>query len=128
MLFRSDNHNEPVADAVRGILDGHIVMERQIAERGRYPAINVLKSVSRTMPRAIPEARRPLITEAKKLMATYGDMEELIRLGAYRQGSSEEVDHAIRLNPAFEAFLQQGKGESTSLAEGYDRLAEILAS
>ncbi len=128
VLVEGDNHNEPVADAVRGILDGHIVMERQIAERGRYPAINVLKSVSRTMPRAIPEARRPLITEAKRLMATYGDMEELIRLGAYRQGSSPEVDAAIRLNPAFEAFLQQGKGESTSLSQGYDRLAEILAS
>jgi len=128
VLVEGDNHNEPVADAVRGILDGHIVMERQIAERGRYPAINVLKSVSRTMPRAIPEGRRPLITEAKKLMATYGDMEELIRLGAYRQGSSPEVDDAIRLHPAFEAFLQQAKNESTSLAAGYDRLAEILAS
>jgi flagellum-specific ATP synthase len=128
VLVEGDNHNEPVADAVRGILDGHIVMERQIAERGRYPAINVLKSVSRTMPRAVPEARRPLITEAKRLMATYGDMEELIRLGAYRKGSSPEVDEAIRLNPAFEAFLQQGKTESTSLDAGYDRLAAILAS
>ena len=128
VLVEGDNHNEPVADAVRGILDGHIVMERQIAERGRYPAINVLKSVSRTMPRAIPEARRPLIVEAKRLMATYSDMEELIRLGAYRKGSSPEVDRAIGLNPAFEAFLQQGKTESTSLGEGYDRLAAILTS
>ncbi|MCE1238124.1 MAG: flagellar protein export ATPase FliI [Hyphomicrobiales bacterium] len=128
VLVEGDNHNEPVADAVRGILDGHIVMERQIAERGRYPAINVLKSVSRTMPRAIPEPRRPLLTEAKRLMATYADMEELIRLGAYRRGSSPEVDRAIELNPAFEAFLQQGKTESTSLGEGYDRLAAILAS
>ena len=128
VLVEGDNHNEPVADAVRGILDGHIVMERQIAERGRYPAINVLKSVSRTMPRAIPEARRPLITEAKRLMATFADMEELIRLGAYRKGSSPEVDRAIALEPAFEAFLQQGKGESTSLAVGYDRLAAILST
>jgi len=103
-------------------------MERQIAERGRYPAINVLKSVSRTMPRAIPEARRPLITEAKRLMATFADMEELIRLGAYRKGSSPEVDRAIALEPAFEAFLQQGKDESTSLATGYDRLAAILST
>ncbi len=128
VLVEGDNHNEPVADAVRGILDGHIVMERQIAERGRYPAINVLKSVSRTMPRAIPEGRRPLITEAKRLMATFADMEELIRLGAYRKGSSPEVDRAIALEPAFEAFLQQGKGESTSLVAGYDRLAAILAT
>lgn len=127
VLVEGDNHNEPVADAVRGILDGHIVMERQIAERGRYPAINVLKSVSRTMPRAIPEAQRPLITEAKRLMATYADMEELIRLGAYRTGSSPDVDEAIRLNPAFEAFLKQGKDESTTLPACYERLRAILS-
>ncbi len=127
VLVEGDNHNEPVADAVRGILDGHIVMERQIAERGRYPAINVLKSVSRTMPRSVPEAERPAILEAKRLMSTYADMEELIRLGAYRAGSSPEVDAAIRLNPAFEAFLTQGKEESTSLAHGYERLRAILS-
>jgi flagellum-specific ATP synthase len=127
VLVEGDNHNEPVADAVRGILDGHIVMERQIAERGRYPAINVLKSVSRTMPRAIPEAERPMILEAKRLMATYGDMEELIRLGAYRAGSSPEVDEAIRLNPAFEAFLKQGKEDSTTLPVCYERLRAILS-
>jgi flagellum-specific ATP synthase len=126
VLVEGDNHNEPVADAVRGILDGHIVMERQIAERGRYPAINVLKSVSRTMPRSVPEAERPVILEAKRLMATYADMEELIRLGAYRAGSSPEVDAAIRLNPEFEAFLKQGKDESTSLVAGYERLRAIV--
>jgi len=128
VLVEGDNHNEPVADAVRGILDGHIVMERAIAERGRYPAVNVLKSVSRTMPRAIPEARRPLITEAKRLMATYADMEELIRLGAYRKGSSPEVDRAIALNGPFEAFLTQRKEESTRLPDCYDQIARILAS
>lgn len=128
VLVEGDNHNEPVADAVRGILDGHIVMERAIAERGRYPAVNVLKSVSRTMPRSIPPERRPAITEAKRLMATYADMEELIRLGAYRKGSNPEVDRAIALSGPFEAFLTQAKDDSTSLAAGYDRLAEILAS
>src|SRR6201991_2445982 len=91
VLVDGDDHNEPVADAVRGILDGHIVMERAIAERGRYPAINVLKSISRTMPRAADPAFLPVITRAKQLMATYADMEELIRLGAYRAGSSAEV-------------------------------------
>lgn len=126
VLVEGDNHNEPVADAVRGILDGHIVMERQIAERGRYPAVNILKSVSRTMPRAVPEDRRPLVTEAKRLMATYSDMEELIRLGAYRRGSSPEVDLAIALNGPFEAFLSQLKEDSTSLEAGYERLAQIL--
>jgi flagellum-specific ATP synthase len=112
---------------VRGILDGHIVMQRSIAERGRYPAINVLKSVSRTMPRAADPAYLPVLQRARQVMATYADMEELIRLGAYRPGSSAEVDEAIRLHKPLEGFLTQGKEEATSLAEGYQRLEQILA-
>ena len=126
VLVDGDDHNEPVADAVRGILDGHIVMERAIAERGRYPAINVLKSVSRTMPRSADPAYLPTIMRAKQVMATYSDMEELIRLGAYRPGSSAEVDEAIRLHGPLEAFLGQAKEESTGLIEGYQRLESIL--
>jgi flagellum-specific ATP synthase len=128
VLVDGDDHNEPVADAVRGILDGHIVMERAIAERGRYPAINVLKSISRTMPKSADPAFLPVVNRARQVMATYADMEELIRLGAYRKGSSAEVDEAIGLHPPLEAFLAQGKEESTSLAEGYRRLAGILSS
>jgi flagellum-specific ATP synthase len=127
VLVDGDDYNEPIADAVRGILDGHIVMERAIAERGRYPAINVLKSVSRTMPRAADQAYLPVLTRARSVMATYTDMEELIRLGAYRGGTSPEVDEAIRLHKPLEDFLAQGKEEATSLAEGYRRLDEILA-
>jgi flagellum-specific ATP synthase len=126
VLVDGDDHNEPVADAVRGILDGHIVMERSIAERGRFPAVNVLKSVSRTMPRACDPAYWPVVQKARQTLATYSDMEELIRLGAYRPGASPEVDEAIRLNPALEAFLAQDKDEATSLAESYARLAEIM--
>src|SRR5688500_8720263 len=128
VLFRSDDHNEPVADAVRGILDGHIVMERAIAERGRYPAINILKSVSRTMPKSADPEYLPVITRARQVMATYADMEELIRLGAYRTGSSEEVDEAIRLHRPLEAFLSQLKEEATGLMEGYQQLAQILGT
>jgi flagellum-specific ATP synthase len=126
VLVDGDDHNEPIADAVRGILDGHVVMERAIAERGRYPAINVLKSVSRTMPKSADPAYLPVVNEAKRVMATYADMEELIRLGAYRPGSSEEVDAAIRLHEPLEAFLRQAKDEVTHLGEGYERLARIL--
>jgi flagellum-specific ATP synthase len=127
VLVEGDDHNEPVADAVRAILDGHIVMERQIAERGRYPAINVLKSVSRTMPRAADQAYLPVLTRARAAMATYSDMEELIRLGAYRPGSSPEVDAAIALHAPLEAFLGQGKDESTPLKQGYQSLEQILS-
>src|SRR4030081_1847064 len=105
VLVDGDDHNEPIADAVRGILDGHIVMERSIAERGRYPAINILKSVSRTMPKSADPAFLPVITRGRMVMATYADMEELIRLGAYRAGSSVEGEHAIRLHPPLEGGL-----------------------
>jgi flagellum-specific ATP synthase len=128
VLVEGDDHNEPIADAVRAILDGHIVMERQIAERGRYPAINVLKSISRSMPRSADPAYLDVLTRARKVMATYADMEELIRLGAYRPGSSPEVDEAIDLHPPLEAFLAQDKAESTGLAEGYQRLAQIVGA
>jgi flagellum-specific ATP synthase len=128
VLVEGDDLNEPIADAVRAILDGHIVMERAIAERGRYPAINVLKSVSRSMPRSADPAYLDVLARARKVMATYADMEELIRLGAYRPGSSAEVDEAIGLNPALEAFLAQDQAESTGLAEGYERLAQLLAA
>src|SRR5258705_6679618 len=128
VLVDGDDLNEPIADAVRGILDGHIVMERAIAERGRYPAINVLKSVSRTMPRAADPAYLPVITRGRQVMATYSDMEELIRLGAYRAGSSAEVDEAIALHEPLEAFLRQDKGEVTGLNDGYRQLEQILGS
>jgi flagellum-specific ATP synthase len=128
VLVDGDDHNEPVADAVRGILDGHIVMERAIAERGRYPAINVLKSISRTMPRAANPDFLTVLSQARQVMATYADMEELIRLGAYRPGSSAEVDEAVRLHKPLEAFLSQAKDEATSLLDGYRRLEQIVTS
>ncbi len=126
VLVEGDDHNEPVADAVRGILDGHIVMERAIAERGRYPAINVLKSVSRTMPHCNTDSENVIVREAKRYMSTYSDMEEMIRLGAYRQGSNPDVDAAIGYNPAIEKFLGQWKDDPTSLLEGYEQLKQIL--
>jgi flagellum-specific ATP synthase len=128
VLVDGDDHNEPVADAVRGILDGHIVMERAIAERGRYPAINVLKSISRTMPKSADPAFVPTIQRARQVMATYADMEELIRLGAYKAGSSAEVDEAIRLHKPLEAFLAQAKDEATGIRDGYRRLVEIVGT
>src|SRR6187399_399578 len=128
VLVDGDDHNEPVADAVRGILDGHIVMQRSIAERGRYPAINILKSISRTMPACQHPHERDIVRNARQVMAAYSNMEELIRLGAYRAGSSPEVDEAIRLHDPLEAFLRQAKEEKSSLDDGYRQLAHILAN
>ncbi|GHA28128.1 flagellum-specific ATP synthase [Devosia pacifica] len=128
VLVEGDDHNEPIADAVRGILDGHIVMERGIAERGRYPAVNVLRSISRTMPGCVPKDFRPVLSRAREFMSVYADMEELIRLGAYRKGSDPKVDQAIALTPDLEAFLSQDPDDQTSLAEGYRRLAAIVGA
>jgi flagellum-specific ATP synthase len=126
VLVEGDDHNEPVADAVRGILDGHIVLERGIAERGRYPAINLLRSVSRTMPGCNSEEENRLVAAARAHLSVYEDMAELIRLGAYKRGSDPQVDEAIRLYPAIEAFIGQQKGERADLAGGYAALARIL--
>lgn len=126
VLVEGDDQNEPISDAVRGIVDGHIVMEREIADRGRYPAINVLKSVSRSMPKAVSDERGAIIKRAKQVIATYEDMAELIRLGAYRKGSDPKVDEALRLYPQIEEFLTQRKEENTPIAEGFARLGQIV--
>lgn len=127
VLVEGDDTNEPIADAVRSILDGHIVLDRAIAERGRYPAINILRSVSRTMPGCNSDEENAIVSKARRLLATYEDMAELIRLGAYRKGSDPAVDEAIRYNAALEAFLAQGKKDAADLASGYHILSEILA-
>lgn len=128
VLVEGDDHNEPVADAVRGILDGHIVLERAIAERGRYPAINILKSLSRTMPDCNSAEENATVNHARQLLAAYEDMAEMIRLGAYRAGSDPRTDESIQYYPMIEEFLRQDRGERADLAEGYVRLAEILGS
>ena len=128
VLVEGDDHNEPISDAVRGILDGHIVLDRSIAERNRYPAINILRSISRTMPACNTPEETALIKEARRYMATFDDMEELIRLGAYRKGSDPEVDKAIFYNSMLEGFLTQAPSECETLDGGYEKLAGILAT
>ena len=126
VLVEGDDHNEPISDAVRGILDGHIVLDRAIAERGRYPAINVLRSISRTMPGCNDARENAVVQRARQLIATYEDMAELIRLGAYRRGSDAKVDEAIKYYSALETFLSQAREERADLVEGYAALERIL--
>ena len=127
VLVEGDDHNEPIADAVRGILDGHIVLDRSIAERGRYPAVNVLRSISRTMPRCNSDEENDLVQTARRHMTLYDDMEEMIRLGAYREGTNPEVDNAIAYHPELERFLAQRNSDRCDLSSGYVELARILA-
>lgn len=126
VLVEGDDTNEPIADAVRSIVDGHIMLDRVIAERGRYPAVNILRSISRTMPGCNTPPENELVGRARALIAQYDDMAEMIRLGAYRRGSDPLVDEAIRYNPDLERFLSQGKNERADLRESYAQLAQIL--
>ncbi len=126
VLVEGDDHNEPIADAVRGILDGHIVLERSIAERNRFPAINLLRSISRSMPDCNSPEENTLVTRARGLLATYEDMAELIRIGAYKPGSDRAIDEAIHYYPQIEAFLSQDRSERSDFEAGYAELAGIL--
>jgi flagellum-specific ATP synthase len=126
VLVEGDDHNEPIADAVRGIIDGHIVLQRSIADRGRYPAINILRSISRSMPRCLTPVQAEIVKRGREILSTYEDMEELIRLGAYRRGSDAKVDEAIVIYPALDSFLAQKPDERMSLDDAYAQLAKIL--
>tara|TARA_R110000868_G_scaffold218576_2_gene469171 strand:+ start:93947 stop:95290 length:1344 start_codon:yes stop_codon:yes gene_type:complete len=126
VLVEGGDMDEPVADAVRGIVDGHILLDRTLAERGHFPAIQVLKSVSRMLPECHSAGELKLMNKARGLLATYTDMEELIRLGAYAKGSDAKVDEAIFYYEKIEAFLKQLHNEKTETDEGFSMLAEIL--
>ncbi|WP_020592223.1 flagellar protein export ATPase FliI [Kiloniella laminariae] len=126
VLVEGDDHNEPIADAVRGILDGHIILERAIAERNRFPAINLLRSISRTMPGCNNENQNDLVTRARQLLSTYENMAELIRIGAYSAGADPAIDEAILYHDALEAFLKQDKFEQSNLELGYEQLAAAI--
>ncbi len=126
VLVEGDDHNEPISDAVRAILDGHVVLDRAIAERGRFPAINVLRSVSRTMPNCNSAEENKIVDHARSILSVHDDMAEMIRLGAYRKGSDPSVDEAIFYIDEIEKFLRQGPNESTTLEAGYSELNKIF--
>ncbi|MCB4821822.1 FliI/YscN family ATPase [Roseicella aerolata] len=126
VLVEGDDHDEPVADAVRGILDGHVVLDRRIGEAGRYPAIDVLRSLSRTVPGCLLPAERELLLRARRVLSLHAEMADLLRLGAYRAGTDPAVDEAIRLAPRIEAMLAQGKGEGGTVESAFAALAAAL--
>ncbi|MCO6414899.1 flagellar protein export ATPase FliI [Siccirubricoccus sp. KC 17139] len=126
VLVEGDDHDEPVADAVRGILDGHVVMDRSIGERGRYPAIDILRSLSRTVPGCLRPDEAALMRRARAVLALHAEMADLVRLGAYRPGADPAVDEAIRLAPRIEAMLGQGKGERGTVESAFAALAAAM--
>lgn len=126
VLVEGDDQNEPIADAVRGILDGHVVLDRRIGEGGRYPAIDVLRSLSRTVPGVNAPSENALASKARAVMATWQDMADLVRLGAYKAGGDPLVDEAVRLAPRIEAFLSQTKDQSCPVDQGFAELQAAL--
>jgi len=127
VLVDGDDHNEPVADAVRAILDGHITLSRHIAERGRFPAVDVLKSISRLQTLLQGPREKDIARKARKMISLYSNMEELVRIGAYVKGADAEVDEAVRLWPQIEAFLQQDVHEVTTPDDAMAMLEAVLA-
>jgi flagellum-specific ATP synthase len=126
VLVEGDDQNEPVADAVRGFLDGHVVLDRRIAEGGRYPAIDVLRSLSRTVPGVNNAEENALARKARAVLATWQDMADMVRLGAYTAGADPQVDEAVRLAPRLEAFLAQDKDAPCTVAQSFAELAAAL--
>jgi flagellum-specific ATP synthase len=126
VLVEGDDHSEPVADAVRGFLDGHVVLDRRIAEGGRYPAIDVLRSLSRAVPGCNAPDENALARRARAILALHSDMADMVRLGAYRAGSDPAVDEAVALAPRIEAMLSQERDERTGIAESFAALRAAL--
>ncbi|WNC12544.1 flagellar protein export ATPase FliI [Brevibacillus brevis] len=115
VLVDSDDMNDPIADAVRGILDGHIVLDRKIAQKGHFPAIDVLASVSRVMTEIVSDSHLEAARQLKKHLATYTEAEDLINIGAYKPGTNREIDAAIRYRDVIRDFTAQGTHESSTL-------------
>ena len=126
VLVEGDDHNEPVADAVRGILDGHVILDRRIAESGRYPAIDVLRSLSRAASGCLDADEAVLLRRCRAILALHTEMADMVRLGAYRGGTDPAVDEALALAPRIEAVLQQERTEVTSMDDSFRRLREAL--
>jgi flagellum-specific ATP synthase len=128
VLVEGDDMDEPISDAARAILDGHIVLSRDLAEAGHYPAIDVLQSVSRVMPRVADEQDQETARRARQLLADYEEVEDLIKVGAYEPGSDPETDRAVEANPALTDFLQQDAHAPASDRGASKELRDLLST
>lgn len=124
VLVAGSDHNEPVADMIRGILDGHIVLERKIAERGRFPAIDVSRSVSRSLPGAASEDENTLLREARAILRAYEDSETIVRAGLYAHGADAQIDRALEIWPKLDHFISEKTGDGVS--DSFERLHGIV--
>ena len=126
VLVEGDDMDDPIADAVRSIVDGHIVLSRSYAQKGHYPAIDILQSTSRVMRSVISPEDYALAMRFREVLATYKEAEDLINIGAYRKGSNPRIDRAIEIYDSIETFLRQDVGSRTTLKESFEKMDEIL--
>ena len=127
VLTEGDDTNDPIADAARGILDGHIVLSRQLAEQGHYPAIDIEASVSRVMPMIIKPDQLQSSHRIKRLYSIYEQNRDLINVGAYQQGTNAEIDEAIAMRSKIETFMQQGMNEAVNLTASQQQLKQLAS-
>ncbi len=126
VLVDGDDFNEPITDTARSILDGHIVLNRKIAQKNHYPAIDVLASISRCMSQIATKEQKAAAGQIKNLMATYNDAEDLINIGAYKSGSNPEIDEAIRKHKTIDDFLMQSTEEKISFEDTVNEMYSIV--
>lgn len=127
VLVEADDPQEPISDAVRGLLDGHTWLSRRMAMRGHYPAVDILESISRLMPDLVGADQQSAARAVRELLAAYREHEDLISIGAYRRGSNPQVDAAMDLRTEIDRFLQQAMDEGASFAETRAHLIELAA-
>jgi flagellum-specific ATP synthase len=125
VLVEGDDTNEPIADAARSILDGHIVLDRKLTSRGHYPPIDVMQSLSRTMPFVVGPDHVEMAREVRDAIAAYRDVEDLVSIGAYKEGTRPSSDRAIRLQAPIDRFLRQDKSEASTLEATVAQMKEI---
>jgi len=126
VLVDGDDFNEPIADAVRGIVDGHLVLDRHIAERNRFPAINLQQSISRMLPACHDTEQLAILAASRSAMSRYADIEELVRVGAYSPGSDPETDAAIRFFKVADPYLAQKRDERVPSEQAFADLYRFL--
>ena len=126
VLVEGDDMNEPISDAVRGILDGHVVLSRKLASKNHFPAVDVLPSLSRLFSALAPPEQKQLASKIRDLLATYQDAEDLIQIGAYTKGSSAAIDQAIQFQPAIQAFLKQATAEASDHRQAMLAMGQVF--
>jgi flagellum-specific ATP synthase len=127
VLMEGDDQQDPLVDAVRALLDGHIVLSRTMAAEGWYPPIEVLDSISRLMPAVATAEHRQQAALVRKLLAVYARSEDLVRIGAYKPGADLELDRALRGRPEIRRFLEQDAKENATLANSIAKIAELAS-